>query len=180
MIRAALMLTPFVLLAACGETKQDDAKGKQPSADASAPDKGIKLQPGKWQASSELIAMEIPGVPAEVVQQNIGQTNSFENCITAEQAAKPGSDFFAHPDNKSAQCESSGVSMVGGVVNGTVKCAGGPGSPGPATMTIAGKYQPASYDITVTMQTVSGKQGEPPIRITARTIGKRVGECTPG
>ena len=171
----AIMLLP---LAGCGD--------KPESADAGAKDGGVAapvaaplaaaptgFQPGKWQATSELVKMEMPGMPPEIAKANVGKKTIFEHCITAEQAAKPPSDFFT--DRRNKNCTAKSFTMAGGKIDATLSCTG-ERSGSDMTMTIKGDYHPTNYTATMTM-VGAGMPGGGEMKMTATTTGQRVGEC---
>jgi Protein of unknown function (DUF3617) len=109
------------------------------------------------------------------MQAMIGKKTVSTQCITPEQAANPGGDLLS--GNKDGKCKYANFSMKGGTVSGSMTCSGGPQSPGTMTMTMAGKYAPTSYDMTVDM-TTAGMMGEGmTMHMTSRGTGKRIGEC---
>jgi len=167
-----VILAPFFLLAGCGEKPEGAEKNgvPAPAPIAAAP---VSFQAGKWQATSELLKMEVPGMPPEIAKANVGQKTSFEHCITPEQAAKPPSDFFTNAKN--TNCTTQNFTMVGGKLDATMTCVDR-NTPGDMTMTIKGDYHPTSYTATMTMVT-AGAPGGGEMKITATTSGKRVGEC---
>jgi hypothetical protein len=170
----AIMLLP---LAGCGdkpESGDQTAGGDSTAAPAPLAAKPITFDPGKWQATSELIKMEVPGMPPELAKANLGQKTTFEHCMTAEQAAKPPSDFFTN-NNQTTNCTTEKFAMVGGKLDATMICEDR-NTPGKMTMTIKGDYQPASYTATMTMVT-DGAPNRGEMKIIAATTGKRVGAC---
>jgi hypothetical protein len=168
----AIMLLP---LAGCSDKPEN---GDKKAADSSAPTPltaaPVTFQPGKWQATSELVSMEVPGMPPELAKANVGQKTSFESCMTAEQAAKPPSDFFTHND-ATTSCTTQNFAMAGGKLDATMICEDRK-TPGRMTMTLQGDYQPSSYTATMTMIRDGAPAGGN-MKITARTSGKRIGEC---
>jgi hypothetical protein len=91
MIRTPAIITtaiimPLLLLAGCGE-KPESVEKDGITAPAPLAAKPVTFLPGKWQATSELVKMEVPGMPPEMAKANVGQKTSFEHCITAEQEA---------------------------------------------------------------------------------------------
>lgn len=170
----AIMLLP---LAGCGDKPESgDQTAAAESGGAPAPlaAKPNNFEPGKWQATSELIKMEVPGMPPELAKANLGQKTTFEHCMTAEQAAKPPSDFFTN-NGPTTNCATESFEMAGGKLDATMICEDR-NTPGKMTMTIKGDYQPTSYAATMTMVTDGAPNGGE-MKITATTTGKRVGEC---
>ncbi len=166
-------ISALLLLAACGDASKDADKMATSAVRPPAPAAQIRFLPGKWQATSELVKMEVPGMPPEIAKANVGQKTTFEHCITAEQAAKPPSDFFTNA--KQTNCTTKSFSMVGGKLDATMSCVGEKAKTN-MIMTIKGDYQPASYTATMTMVTAGAPDGGE-MKITATTSGKRIGEC---
>jgi hypothetical protein len=175
MIRTLALISPLLLLAACDKAS-DGGDKSAPSIPAPAPlaAQPVKFMPGKWQATSELMKMEVPGMPPEMAKANLGQKTSFEHCMTPEQAAKPPSDFFTNAD-KTTDCKGENFAMVGGKLNATMTCTD-KNTPGKMVMTIKGDYQPTSYTATMTMVRDGAPNGGE-MKITAATSGKRIGDC---
>ena len=172
MIRTTAIIIPLILLAGCGDKPESAEKGGV-TAPAPLAAKPVTFLPGKWQATSELVKMEVPGMPPEMAKANVGQKTSFEHCITAEQAAKPPSEFFTNA--KQTDCTSKSFSMVGGKLAATMVCVDQKTKTN-MTMTMQGDYHPDSYTATMTMVT-DGMPNGGEMKITATTSGKRIGEC---
>ena len=172
MNRLPVGISALLLLAACGDASKDADKTATSAVTPPAPAQ-VRFQPGKWQATSELVKMEVPGMPPEMAKANIGQKTSFEHCITAEQAAKPPSEFFTNA--KQTDCTSKNFSMVGGKLAATMVCVDQKTKTN-MTMTMQGDYHPDSYTATMTMVT-DGMPNGGEMKITATTSGKRVGDC---
>ena len=188
MIRRSLVVLPLLLLAACGG-KSDGANASANAADAAASTPAAtaasapaataaagetKLAPGEWLTNTEVVSFEIPGMPPEAARQAMAHKNSASACLTAEQAARPNSDFFARSDAQS-NCHSENFSMTGGRMSATLVCSATAPGGGEMRMDVAGSYLPTSYDITSTM-TGRGPSGQ--MKIVAHTTGQRTGECT--
>lgn len=173
MIHRTAIILPFIILAGCGQKQETATKAESGSA-SSAAAAPITFQPGKWQATSELVSMEVPGMPPQIAKANVGQKTSFESCMTAEQAAKPPSDFFTHND-ATTRCTTENFAMAGGKLDATMVCEDRK-TPGKMTMTLKGDYRPTSYTATMTMVRDGAPAGGN-MKITAKTSGKRVGEC---
>ena len=167
-------LLPLALvagLAACGS--EPDKKGDMTAEEVADQLKDMKIQPGQWEATNEIVSASAPGMPEGVLQQMVGQKTTVQNCITPEQAAKPSANFLAAQEN--SNCTYQDWSMNRGRMTGTMTCEGGE-MPGKMVMTMDGKYGSTSYDMNMSMET-TGLPDNMSMTIKARTSGKRVGDC---
>ncbi len=151
----------------------------EPKADMTAEQvaeelKEMKIEPGQWEATNEIVSVNAPSVPGDVLKKMVGQTTKVSNCITPEQAAKPSANFLAAQQNN--QCTYQDWSMEGGRMTGTMTCQGGQ-MPGKVIMTMAGAYASNRYDLDMDMKT-TGLPGGMEMNIKAKTTGRRTGECT--
>ncbi|HEX8256322.1 MAG TPA: DUF3617 domain-containing protein [Allosphingosinicella sp.] len=160
-------------LAACNRSPQVDEVDM--TADEVAEQLAeMKIKPGQWEATNEIISASAPGLPPETLKQMVGQKTTVKNCITPEQAAKPNHNFLAVQQN--SECTYQDWAMEGGRMTGTMTCSGGE-MPGNVVMTMDGKYGETAYDLNMNMET-SGLPGGMTMNIQARTTGRHVGECT--
>lgn len=160
----------LLALAACGSEPKGDMSPEEVADELSQ----MKIRPGQWEATNEVLSSEAPGLPAEAIRRMVGRKTSVSNCITPEQASKPSANFLAA--QKDGKCTYQDWSMDDGEMRGTMTCQG-PDLPGRAVMKMAGTYGEESYDMT--METaVSGLPNGMSMTVTARTSGKRTGDCT--
>ena len=133
----------------------------------------MRMEPGQWEATSEILSAKAPSLPEDALRQMVGQKTTVSNCVTPEQAARPSANFLAA--QKDSNCTYQDFSMDGGRVSGTVTCSGGK-MPGKMVMKMSGTYAPQSYDIT--MQTnATDMPGGMTMAMSARTTGRRTGDC---
>ncbi len=171
-----LFLLPAGLLcalAACG-SEPEEKKADMTAEQVAEKLKGMKIEPGQWEATNEIVSATAPGVPADALKQMVGQKSTVSNCITPEQAAKPSANFLAAQQNNN--CSYQDWKMDGGKMTGTMTCQGGQ-MPGKVIMNMSGDYGPTSYDLAMDMNT-TGLPGGMTMNIKAKTTGRRVGECT--
>ncbi|ARS28450.1 DUF3617 domain-containing protein [Sphingomonas sp. KC8] len=175
MLLRPIVLVSLVLLAGCG--KEDGAKkaAQESAATPAAVAETIKIKPGAWDATTELVSMEVDGVDPAMLKGNVGRKTEFKNCVTPEQAARPASDFFAHPDLKNGNCKSESFDMAGGKLSAVIVCQSGEGQAGPMRMELSGNYAPDSYDMTVTMNGKGGPNGAT-MKMVAHSSGKHVAD----
>lgn len=166
-----VLVIAALALAGCS---QEPEKGRQMSAAEVADELAeMKIQPGQWEATNEIVSASAPGMPPDMLKQMVGNKTTVQNCITPEQAAKPNANFLAAQEN--SNCTYQDWSMDGGRMSGTMTCQGGE-MPGKMVMTMNGRYGSTSYDLAMDMNT-SGLPNNMSMNIKARTTGKRVGDC---
>ena len=171
------LLLPFALagaLAACGSEPEAEKQGNMTAEEVADELSGMKIEPGQWEATNEIISASAPGVPADALKSMVGQKSTVSNCITPEQAAKPSANFLAAQQNNN--CTYQDWNMDGGKMTGTMTCEGG-GMPGKVIMNMSGDYGPTAYNLDMNMNT-TGLPGGMTMTIKAKTTGRRVGECT--
>ena len=169
-------LLPLLLLVAFAGCSSEEAqqKGREMSAEEVADElAGMKIQPGQWEATNEIVSATAPGMPEGVLKQMVGQKTTVQNCITPEQAARPSANFLAAQEN--SNCTYQDWSMDGGRMTGTMTCEGGE-MPGKMVMKMDGNYGSTRYDMNMDMNT-TGLPNNMSMTIKARTTGRRVGDC---
>ncbi|HEY7005250.1 MAG TPA: DUF3617 domain-containing protein [Sphingomicrobium sp.] len=167
-------------LAACN--KGPDVHEKNASVEqvanavsASAARNDLILTAGEWKVDATVEEMNIPGLPAQAqseMKQVMGQrgNTSYQYCLTAEQAKKPGAKFFSRQADRN--CRYDHFNMGGGKIDAVMRCAAPAGS---MSMTIDGTYSPDSYSTHVSMV----MEGEKKMTMKMRSEARRVGQCTP-
>ena len=170
MNRSIVCCAAILLLASCGQAEE---KRQQSAEEVAKEMSAVKLEPGQWEATNEILSAEAPGLPPEALRQMVGQKTTVSNCVTPEQAAKPSANFLAA--QKDSNCTYQDFSMEGGRMKGTMSCTA-QGMPGKMVMNMEGKYGPQSYDMNMDMQ-AGGMPGGMNMKVKARTTGRRVGAC---
>jgi hypothetical protein len=172
-MRIPCLALALIGLAACNSEKTEPKPDM--TADQVAEQlKDMKIEPGQWEATNEIVSVDAPTMPGDVLKQIVGRKTTVSNCITPEQAAKPTANFLAAQENN--QCTYQDWSMQGGRMTGTMTCQGGQ-MPGKVVMTMAGAYGSTRYDLDMDMKT-TGLPGGMVMNIKAKTTGRRTGECT--
>ncbi len=171
MNKILLACAPLLALAACNS---GGAKGGEQSAEEVAKEmSALKMRPGQWEATNEVLSATAPGLPAESLRQMVGQKTTVSNCVTPEQAAKPSANFLAGQQN--SDCTYQDFNMDDGRMTGTMSCTA-PGMPGRTVMKMDGKYSPVAYDMNMDMAVAI--PGGMKMQLKARTTGRRTGDCT--
>ncbi|WP_025290666.1 DUF3617 domain-containing protein [Sphingomonas sanxanigenens] len=172
---ASSALIALLALAACGES--DEVKLENASvADVAEATKDkattVKLKPGQWRTTAELVSIDVPGLPKEVADQ-IGQSaaksSTTEDCVTQEEADKP-QEMLAR-DN--GECRYDRFQMGGGKIDAVMRCKGTE-QPGEMQISMSGNYQPERYDVAAEM--VMTQQGKT-ITMRLKSRSERIGEC---
>jgi hypothetical protein len=174
MTHRQLMMGTALLLAACGQ--QAEEEGRNMTANEVAEElANVRIEPGLWETTSEVVNISAPNLPRELQQQMKGRAATADrHCITPEQAARPDANFLAGREN--SNCTYRDFSMRGGRMQGTMICTGGD-MPGQATATMDGEYGPESYDMRMRMEMTG--PAEVAMTIETRAQGRRVGDCPP-
>ena len=172
MRRSFIFTAALLALAACQKDKAEPGMSEEQVAEQLAK---VKVEPGQWEAETEIVSAK-GALPQEALQQMTGKRTSASNCITPQQAARPSANFLAAQQD--SDCTYQNFKMEGGKLSGKMTCSGGQ-MLGDMVTLMNGDYGPRSYDMTMQMET-PGLPGGDKILITARTRGKRVGECEKG
>lgn len=169
-----LLCLSAALLAFGGCDRGDQGGENQSVEEVARAMAAVKMQPGQWEATNEILSAKAPGIPDEALRRMVGQKTTVSNCVTPEQAARPSANFLAA--QKDSDCTYQDFSMEGGRMKGVMTCTSGP-MPGKMVMNMNGRYEPRTYDMNMKMN-VGDMPGGMTMTIEARTTGRRVGECT--
>jgi hypothetical protein len=159
----------ILALAACGGPKA----GEQSAEEVAVQMADLKMRPGQWEATSEIMSANAPGMPPETLRAMVGEKQTVSRCITPEQAAKPSANFLAGQGN--SDCTYRDFSAGNGAMRGTMSCSVA-GIGGETVMKMQGKYSPVAYDMDMDMDVAMA--GGIKMTMKARTTGRRTGECT--
>jgi hypothetical protein len=168
------------LIAGCSDKGADhDGDGKITADEVAEEMNRVTLEPGEWENSVEIVDVKIDGlpdgVPAGAMDSMKGKVTTSKSCITEEEAKNPGAQFFAAQEK--TNCEVKKFDMSGGAVSSEMACSNMGGAPGSMTMVMDGKYGPSSYDMTMNM---NGGAAGMKMNISAKSSGKRIGDCPAG
>ncbi|WP_156254586.1 DUF3617 domain-containing protein [Sandarakinorhabdus oryzae] len=132
---------------------------------ASAASAESPVTPGKWQTTTIIESMAMPGMPPEMAQRTRARPMSATYCITPEQAAAGPRDVIG---KSNGACRYRSFSAAAGRISGVMECK--TGAPTPQIIAISGTYSPVAYDIR-------SKMSGGAMQSTSRTTGKRLGPC---
>jgi hypothetical protein len=185
-VKYLIVLTPLLLLA-CNKSPSVSATNASVEDVAAKAQAALKIEPGLWKSSTEILSVDMPGVKDKAMAEQIANSmksakaTDFSHCVTAAEANKPSSEMFAGKAN--GQCRYDNFQMANGRIDATMSCTpqnGGPQSgTGPGAtmkMTMNGTYSSTGYDMTMNMATGAAAPGGG-MSIKAHTKGARTGVC---
>ena len=182
------LFTTFVLattalgLAACDSGPDVDLTNATPAEVAKAmKDSGATrsmVRPGKWSSTVAVLEMNSPGMPPEMqamMKQRIGQPQTVEACLTAEQVDNPERMLGQIP----ASCRYDRYVMGGGKMDGKLRC---DVNGMKQEMSVAGTYSDDQYSLTIDNRTsapAGAVAGAPAASMSMKmkVDSKRLGEC---
>lgn len=166
-----LIIAALVAVAGCDRPEEGEDSAMT-AEEVAAELAKVKITPGQWESTTQIMSVSGP-LPEDMLKQMRGQKTEVANCITPEQAERPSANFLAAQQN--SECTYRDFTMRDGQLNGSMTCTGGQ-FPGEMRTRMQGEYGPESYNMRMDMET-NGIPGGGTMKITARTIGKRVGDC---
>ena len=176
-MRVALILL-VMPLAACGDEPDVNARNASVAEVAeqvrNATSDPQFIRPGKWLSQVTMEDVSAPGVPPQVREHMQGMLKgrqSYESCLTPEEAGRPNERFFAGGDN---QCRYEHFRMGEGKIDAKMVCSEGGGT---QVMDMAGTYSPDSYQLRMSTRTEFPGGPAQGMTMRMRVDAKRVGEC---
>ena len=175
-----LLLIAPMALAACNSgpsVEATNATAKQVAEKVAAAGTAPHMSPGRWEGTVTITDLQMPGMPAEMgekLKAQMAKGHSFSNCLTPEQASKPGANFFGGNES----CVYDHFSMTNGQIDAAMTCKNqGPG--GTMKGTMKGSFSSDSMQLAMTSKS-EGTPGQPMTNMTMsmKMESKRVGECT--
>lgn len=173
-------LAAAILLAACGGNADTKDDGTVSSEDVAAEAAGaIKLQPGQYRASYEMLEFNMPGASDEVKQRTQatmgGQAEvakPITYCLTPEQAAANGPEQMAK-NMAEGNCTVARFDVNGGTISADMQCTGPTGAVSHVLM----DGQMTATSSTMTMTDESDLPGLGKIQTKTRITAERIGDC---
>lgn len=174
-----LMLASALALAACGGGTSDaDGDGEISAAEMKAEvdslGNDIKPEPGKYSSKITFVNANIPGLP-ESMKEQFGQqmSNSFEYCLTAEEAEQSGFEE-ALKESQDDSCTVKTFEMSNGNVDMSMSCAAEGGT---MDVKMTGKVSPTKMEIDVV--SAGNITGVGDASFEMNMVQERIGECDP-
>lgn len=171
-MKRLFLYAPFVL-AACGSQPSVKAENASVAEVAEKTREAIRMVPGEWKGTTEVVAMDIPGMPAGAMNQTKTKTD-YTSCLTKEQAEKPPAEMFG--GKSGGDCRYEKFTVAGGKLDAVMICT--PKGSGEMRMTMSGEFGAEKYDVTndMTMKMPANAGGQT-MTMKARVSGARVGAC---
>lgn len=180
--RVFLCLAPLTV-AACGsggsergETPADVPEAMSGDALAAEMKQAVRPLPGQYSSTVELVALDLPGVPAEQVGQlrsmmesAMARTNSY--CLTKEEAER-GFEEMARESQENCRIESFDVD--GAKFAGRMSCSG-EGARGTMTMNGTGSETGSQMAMAMDMQSSDLPGGS--MNMKLKVVSQRTGDC---
>lgn len=133
-------------------------------------DEDMKPQAGKYESRTELLSMDIPGVPSNMIGMMKG---AFETtvtiCITPDEVEEGYKDALRKTQD--GDCRYKNFSATGGRMEAEMVC---DTDMGEMTMVMSGTGTATTSDITMT---ATGNMGPGPGSLSMRVRQKRIGDC---
>lgn len=156
---------------ATGDIRLENASAEEVIKQAAAAQGKNQIQPGEWENSVQVVAMEMPGLPEAFRKKMEDETKAPTVKKECKTAADAKAVDFAKLAPVAQGCTFAKYVLSGGKVEADMVCKGPMGA---VAMTINGTQSPTSYDMTMT-QTLDGPKGK--AKTTIRASGKRLGDC---
>ena len=177
MRKAVFGIAPVILMAAgCSSDAPESEAGEGLSMEEvaeRAQEAAIKPEPGQYRVNMEVLEVDIPGAPAEIVNMMRGNmaAQSQEYCMTQDDVDK-GFEEMAR-QGQDENCSFERFDIDGGDIDAKMSC-DLPGQ-GAMTMTMVGSATPTSSEMEMTMQGNMSGMGEATIKMKA--THERIGDC---
>ena len=163
---------PLALLAGC-QQQQRASVAAENDARAAAAAQAVNpalFKAGRWETKTDIQSVTGASMEASTKRDIVAQKSALDQCLPADEVARPDANFFAGGDG--SECQYSKFAMANGRIDATMSCTA---TPGTITMTLDGTYTPTSYRIDASAAT-TGVPGAPS-NTTARLSGTWIGAC---
>lgn len=172
-MRRGLSLLALTALAGCGGGGSANEARNMSPAEVAAQQAQVRINPGEWELSTEITAVEAPELPREMMQAMQGRRTSIRNCITPEQASNPAV-FTRGAQQQNSACQVRDFAMRDGRLQGLTVCAAG--SAQEVRSEMSGRYGPSDFNYQSRVAMPAPIAGGT-MNLTVRVQGRRVGDC---
>lgn len=172
----SFLIVPLMAALALTACKKDSVVAHDESAESVAKkvaESDIRMKPGRWEASMKMDKMDMPNLPPqakEMMNKQIGVTQTYASCLTPEQAERPAADFFK---KGATNCTYDKFVMAGGKLDAAMVCKERAAE---MKLGMTGTYSETDYALTMNMQ--GEVQPGMPMSTQMTVAARRVGECT--
>lgn len=146
-----------------------------------------QLQAGQWEMVTQVKSIEIPGAPPEAqaqIRAGIGQSQTNQDCISAERARNPLQEMRQMmSQGQAANCRFTDEVFGGGVIRIRATCPGPGGQAGGGQMSLEGSFTATTLQATLSVRAQGANPAMPGatgMNMSAEIRGRRVGECPAG
>lgn len=162
-------------LAGCGGSDTVEAENESVEAVAAKVAKSdVKPAAGRWESQFKIVAMDMPGMPAEMqgmMKEQLGKVQTSVSCLTKEEAEKAEKEFFKPPEAQGDECKYNKFRMGGGSIEADMTCKDRDNT---QNMKMTGTYGSDAYAMKVV---ADGSMGPQKVSMTMEIDAKRVGDC---
>lgn len=162
-LAAVLLAASAFLPGSCGE---EPAPRNMTSGEVADQLADLRIEPGLWELTTEIVDVRAPDLPREIRNNMIGPRTRARHCITPEQAERPSANFLA--GQSGGECTYRDFEMRGGRMSGSMSCPG-------VEAQMRGRYGPTDYVTEMEMKSPIREGATMTLEVRAR--GNRVGEC---
>ena len=165
-------------LASCSDKGADrDGDGTVDTAERAAEmdyDAFIPMKAGLWETKFEFTEINLPTLDKSQKQQimdEVAKGSSSRSCLSAEEAKKPGADFFG--GDGAEKCVSKAFDVSGQSVKMALTC--GMDGMGSVDMQLAGVMGETEFNYQSEVDLRLPMVGK--VRMKGNAVGKHIGEC---
>jgi hypothetical protein len=134
---------------------------------------GVTMQPGRWEFTTVMTNIEMPGAPPQAQQQmqaQMGREQKQAQCLTQHDVTNIAQKM-AQQGGQGGQCDFERQTYGGG----TIDIAGTCRSPqGNVQIAMTGNYTATTTNMTTNINLSGGQQQ---MRMSGRVSGRRLGDC---
>lgn len=177
-MRRSIVCLGALALAACNSADDGPKTAEQAAEEmGEAP----KMRAGLWTTTVEVTRFDMPGAPPEaknMMQGMMGQGQSSEQCVSAEEANRDPREFLK--ESQQGNCTFGKFSVAGGAVDAQMTCK--PEQGAEANVTMKGQIAPErvtmAIESAVTGAAAPGQPGNMTMAMTMTSV--RTGDCPAG
>ena len=161
-----------------GTVSLTNATPQEVARQAGAARSGIRLQPGQWETTTEVVAVDAPGLPEGGVKDQAmaslkGAPLTVKRCLTAAEAERPGAELFTGTVGE--QCTYDRFEMRDGRIEAQMTCTGPQGET--LSNRVRGSFTVEDFDLEVVTEGSAGPAAVSGLTVRMRSSGRRLGEC---